>query len=104
MAVAVEAKFNSIVCNSFALHPLAYARFCEQIDRPLFENACANPFLGIVTAAILDHKGLDACQIQQMGEHKPGRTGSDNANLSAVGPGHLRAHCLVQSVDALRSI
>ena len=83
MTPPAEAEPNAIVPQSFALQALAHAGFDHQVHRALLQHARAHAILDVLAAAALQNHGLDPVQMQQMGEHQPGRSGSDNTDLGS---------------------
>jgi hypothetical protein len=47
------------VDDPFAVHPLAHARVAEKVDRPLLEDAGADPVLDVVATPVLEDDRLD---------------------------------------------
>ena len=83
MAAPVESQLDAVMGERFALEALADARFNEQINRALFEQARANALFDVFPAARFKNNGFDPLQVEQMGEHKSRRTCPDNADLRA---------------------
>src|SRR5579862_721380 len=84
MAAAAESQFDAMMGQAQALQPIADAGCMEQVDGALFEQAGANALFDVLTAASLEHNGLDAGEVQQVGEHEARGTGADNADLCAL--------------------
>ena len=92
---AAEAEIDAIVEHSLALHARAHADFNQQVARPLLDQSGADAALDIVAAAVLQHDGLDARQMQEMRQHQPGRSCPDDTDLRPHSALLLivRAHC-----------
>jgi hypothetical protein len=83
MALAVKTKFDAVVDQAFALHPFAHAHLHEQIDGARLQHSRPNTFLAILTRPVFEHDGVDAVEIKQVRQYKPGGPGSDNSDLRA---------------------
>jgi hypothetical protein len=83
VAPAVESQGDAVMSKAFALQALADACFDQQIDRALFQKACADALFDIFSAARFDHDGFDSLQVEQVREHQPCGTRADDADLSA---------------------
>jgi hypothetical protein len=83
MAAPVETQSDAVVGERFALKALADARFDEQVDRALFQQARADALFDVFPAARFDNDGFDSLQVEQVGEHQSRRTRPDNADLRA---------------------
>ena len=83
MAASMEAQLDSMVDHAFALHPFTHSGFCEQVDRALFQNACADSFLDILPAAIFDDDRFDSLQMEKVGEHQASRPCAYDSDLRA---------------------
>src|SRR5216684_4671343 len=82
---AAEGEIDPVVKHGFALHALADAGLGEEVARPLLDQAGADAALDIVAAAALQDHRLDALEVQEMGEHQPGRSSADDTDLRAHG-------------------
>ena len=82
---AVELEVESLVDEPFAIHPVADAERAEQVDGSLLQHARANPPDDVVTAALFQDDGVDACQMEQVAKQKARRAGADDANLRPRG-------------------
>ena len=80
---AAEAEIDAVVEHAFALHARAHADLDQEVARPLLDQSGADAALDIVAAAVLQHDGLDARQMQEMRQHQPGRPGADDTDLRA---------------------
>ena len=58
---AAEAQLDAVVHEPFAHHPRADAGRVQEVDRLLLEHACADAFLDVASAAVLDDDRVDAC-------------------------------------------
>jgi hypothetical protein len=83
MQRAIEAEENTVMEHRLALQALAYARFDQEIGRPLLEHARAHPLLHVGAAAVLQHDRVNPAAMQQMREHQPGGAGAYDADLGA---------------------
>jgi hypothetical protein len=83
MSASAEAQLDSVMSKAFTLHPLADAGFDQQIDGALLKQAGADSLLDVLPAARLEHDGLDALKVEQMREHQPGGSRTDNPDLGA---------------------
>ena len=81
VAAAFKAQLDSVVNQAFAFQAFPEAHRGEQVDRPLFEDAGPDPFLNVLSAAILDHDRLDPFEIQEVRQHKTGRSRTNDAHL-----------------------
>jgi hypothetical protein len=64
--------------KALTTHPLANAGGVEEIDAALFKDSRSHTVLDVLSRARLDHYGFDAFAAQQMREHEPCRTGTDD--------------------------
>jgi hypothetical protein len=83
MSASTEAQFYSVMGKAFALHPFTDACFDQQVDGALLEQAGADSLLDVLPAARFQHHGLDALKVEQMREHQPGGSCTDDADLRA---------------------
>src|SRR5207244_7179103 len=84
--LAGKAQLDAVVHEALADHALAYAGRGEQICRPLFQDAGPDSALDVVAAAPFENDGGDALPVEEMGEHEPGRTRGDDADLGSRHP------------------
>jgi len=84
MSPSAEAQLNSVMDQAFPLHPLADASFNQQIDGALLEQAGADSLFDVLPAARLEYDGLDALKVEQMREHQPCGSCTDNPDLRAL--------------------
>jgi hypothetical protein len=89
MTSSVEAQLDSVVHHTFAFHPFAHSRFREQVNRTLFQNAGAHPFLNILPAAIFDHDRFNSLQVEKVGEHEASRSRAYDSDLGTRWNAHL---------------
>ena len=66
MAAPVESQRDAVMREAFALQALADARFDQQIDRALLEQARADALLDVFSAARFEDDGFDSLQVEQM--------------------------------------
>jgi len=81
MTASMEAQLDSMMNHAFALHPFAHPGFCEQINRPLFQNAGADAFLDILPAAIFDHDRFNSLQLEKVGKRQTSRSRAYDSDL-----------------------
>ncbi len=81
VTLAAELELDPVVDDSLALHPPADARPGEEIRRPLLEHAGADARLDVLAAAALDQDGIDAFEVQELGEREAGRSRADDRDL-----------------------
>jgi hypothetical protein len=81
MPASVEAQFDSVMHQAFAPHTVADARFVEQIHRTLLQNPRADSRFHVLARLSLDYDGVDALEVEQMGEDQARRSGPDDADL-----------------------
>ncbi len=80
---AVEIKIDAVVKHPLAPHALAHAELGQEIGEPLLQQPGADPMLDVMTAAGLEHDGIDSRAAQQQRQHEPGRTRADDPDLRA---------------------
>src|SRR5262249_54562181 len=73
MAAAAEAEFDAVVYQTFALHSFSNAHLREQVNGALLEDSGPHALLGVLAAAVFDHDGIDAAEIEEMGKDEAGR-------------------------------
>jgi len=95
MAAAVESQLDAVMGESFAFEALPDARFDEQIDRALFEQACANALFDVFPGARFENHGFNSLQVEQVSEHQSRRTCPDNADLRAHVLPFVRRRCFL---------
>ena len=83
MALAVELQLDAVVDDPLPLQAVADTGVDEEVRRALLEHAGADTMLDVVSAAVLEHDGLDAFAVEQVREHQPGGTGADDRHLGA---------------------
>jgi hypothetical protein len=76
------------VDETFAPDAAAQPDFIQQIDRSLFEDAGANAIDDVFFAAGFEHDGIDAMEMEQVGEQKSRGSGADDA--------YLGMHCWIE--------
>src|SRR2546423_13428837 len=79
--LALKAQLDAVVDQAFASHSVADAGRAQEVSRSLFEHAGAHARLDGVPAAGLVADGLDALEMEKVGQHEPGWAGADDANL-----------------------
>jgi hypothetical protein len=83
MANAAKAQKDAFVAHSFLKEPRPDARLNQEIDRALFENSRADALDDVLAAAVFDDDGIDAFEVQQVGQQQSGRTRADDSDLRA---------------------
>ena len=83
MAPAVEAQLDAAVDQPLAEQPLAHPALDEEVDGALLEHPGAHPPLDVLAAARLEDDGLDAVEVEQVGEHQPRRARADDRHLGS---------------------
>src|SRR5205823_12882735 len=81
LLLALKSQLDAVVDQAFASHSVADAGRAQEVGRSLFEHAGAHARLDVVPAAGLEHDGLDALEMEKVGQHEPGWAGADDANL-----------------------
>ena len=81
VALPAEPQLDAVMDQALAQHPLAHTGVGKRVDGALFQHARPDPVLDVVAAAGLDHHGLDAAQVQQVGQQQPGRPRADDRDL-----------------------
>ena len=71
--------------QALGLQAFADANFREQIRGALLQDAGPRAFLDVGAALVLHHDGIDAAQIEHMGEHQARGSGSDDPDLRSHG-------------------
>ncbi len=85
---AVEAQREPVVRQALRVEPVAEAGLAQQFDGGMLQHARADPLLDVLAAAPLEHDGVDAGPVQQVGQHEPGGAGADDADPGARGGWH----------------
>jgi hypothetical protein len=65
MPLAIEAKLNTVMHGSLALHAFSKAHFRQQIDRALLKHTGANRRFDVFSAAAFEHDRLNPFPGQQ---------------------------------------
>ena len=86
MPLAVELELDAFVDDPLAVHPFADTRPSQQFDRALLEHAGPDPVLDVVAAAVLEHDGIDALEVEQVREGQAGGAGADDPDLGPHQP------------------
>jgi hypothetical protein len=66
MTDAFDAKLRAVMNETFAMQPRASARFVDQIDRDLLDDAGANALKHIFAGVALDNHIVDPRLVQQL--------------------------------------
>ena len=80
---SAEAQVDCVVEEGFALQACADTRSREQIHRALLEHAGADGLEDVLAAAALEHDGVDAAQVEQVGKQEARGARADDADLRA---------------------
>jgi hypothetical protein len=86
MAAPAKTQLDAVMDESLSPHPLADARFVQDVYSALLQNARPDAALDVLAAAGFDHDGLDALQPQQTAEQQSRRACSDYSDLCSHGP------------------
>jgi hypothetical protein len=78
-----ELELDPVVDEPFALEPLPHPDLAQEIDGALLEDAGANALLDVLAAPVLEDDGIDPLQMEEVRQHEPGGTGTDDPDLSA---------------------
>src|SRR5262245_12196912 len=81
MATPAKTQLDAVVDESLSAHPLADARFVEDVHSALLQHSRPDAALDILAAAGFDHYGFDALQPQQAAEQQSRRARSDYSDL-----------------------
>src|SRR5205814_5807107 len=79
-----ETKVDTVVTEAFAHHSLAHAGRRQEIGRPLFQHAGSHAPFDVVTTPGLEHHRLDAQAMEQVRQHEPGRSRTDDPDLRLI--------------------
>jgi hypothetical protein len=83
MTVSVEADFDAVMNQSFALHAISNVHLRQQVDRTLLQHTGADSLFTVLPASGVNDDGVDALQMEQLRQHKSCGPGSHNPNLRA---------------------
>jgi hypothetical protein len=78
---AGELELDSLVDEPLALKPLPDPDLAQQVDSALLEDAGANSLLDVLAAPVLQDDGVDPLQMEELRQHEPGGTGTDDPDL-----------------------
>ncbi|SOT45893.1 hypothetical protein F01_550053 [Burkholderia cenocepacia] len=81
--LSVEREFKAVMQRTFRLHSFTDTGRFKQVHRPLLEYTRPDRRFDLLASAGFEHDGLDTFQMQKMREKEAGRTGANNAYLSA---------------------
>ena len=79
---AVMGDLEAVVDLALAVHPLAALRLAHQPGKAVLEHAGADAGQHVIAAVFLQHDGVDALQVQELGQQQPGRPAADDADLN----------------------
>ena len=85
MPVSVELQLDPIVRQAFRMEAGRDPGALQQRHGALFEHAGADPGQHVVSAALLDHDGVDTPAVEQATEQQPRRSGTDDGDLRPHG-------------------
>jgi hypothetical protein len=77
---AVMRDVEALVRLAFAVHARATLRFAHQRGKTMLQHAGADAPEDVRAAVFLQDDGLDALQVQKLGEQESGRAPADNAD------------------------
>jgi len=83
MGAARETQFDSAMNEALADKATAYADVLHQLDGVVLQDAGANAVFNVVAGVGFEYDRFNAFEVQEMGEEQSGRSGSDDADLSA---------------------
>jgi hypothetical protein len=83
VSFARELELDPVVDEPLALKSLPHADLDQQIDCPLLEHPRANALLDVLAAPVLEDNGVDPLQMEEVRQHEPGGTGTDDPDLGA---------------------
>ena len=66
-----ELQLDPLVDEALAAQTVAHADLVQQVDRPLLEDARADPLFDVLAAPRLEHDRVDALEMQQVREDEP---------------------------------
>ncbi len=78
---ALEREVDAVVDEPVAHHPVAHPGLAHQIDRALLQDPGLDRLLDRVAGLDVDHHRLHPTLVQQVRQHQPRRTGSDDPHL-----------------------
>ena len=64
MRAPAETQIHTVVHQAFALQPFADAGFFQQVHGALLQHTRAHTLLHVLAAAIFEHDGFDAVQVE----------------------------------------
>src|SRR5262245_51156216 len=85
VATPAKTQLDAAMNESLPSHPLADARFVEDVHSALFQNACADTAFDVLAAAVFEHDRFNALQPQQPPKQQSRRACSDNSDLCSHG-------------------
>ncbi len=83
--LALAGDVDAVMHHGLALEPGADTGVHQHVRDPMLHQAGAHARLAIGPAAVLDDDAGNAGEVQQMRQHQPGRSRSDDADLGAHG-------------------
>lgn len=70
VAASAEPQFDAVVGEPFTLDAVAESGVDHQVDGVLFEHTGPDRALHLLAGAAFEHGGIDALQVQEMGQHQ----------------------------------
>jgi len=86
MALALHRDLDAMVAEAFAIEPGMSSGLAQQLHRRGFQYAGTDAPLDMLPAAGLEDDGVDALEMEQLGEQQARRTGPDDCDLGAHSP------------------
>src|SRR5438552_9838609 len=77
----VMGNVESLVDFAFAIHPLAALRLAHQFGETVLQDAGADAAQHVLAAVFFQHDGVDALQMQELGQQQAGRPATDDTDL-----------------------
>jgi hypothetical protein len=72
------------VDEPLAQQSLPHPDFVQQVDCALLEDAGSDSLLDVLSAPVLENDRVDARQMEELRQHEPGGTGTDDPDLRAL--------------------
>ena len=73
---------EALVDLPFAVHPLADLRLAHECGEAVLQHAGPNAAEHVVAAVLLENHGVDALQMEQLGQQQSRRAPADDSDLS----------------------
>ena len=88
---AAELELEPVVGEALLAESSSDAHLLEQLDRPVLEDAGADPPLDVLAAARLQYDRVDPLHVEEVRQDEPRRAGADDPDLRALGAAHARS-------------